>query len=142
MGEDGTALFGRMTNLGVRAPNVEAELRFLEHFGAGGLIHTQGDINGAPAERFHVHLGGTRIALFRKASYDDRLAAINESRGGGLAHVAFAVQSTAEVIKRAAAIGVEPLLGPYEVDVPTGPRRLIAFFRSPNGLILETQETL
>ena len=133
------ALLGELANLGVRAPDMEAEVAFLEMFGATNVHRTQ----GARGPRTHLELGTTRMTLFPRATYDDRLDELGEPRGGGLGHVAFKVASTDRIVEALAAKGYAPLIPTFTVPpTPTGGMRRVTYFRSPNGTVIETQETV
>ena len=134
-----TDLLSGLANLGVRAPDMEAEVAFLETLGATNVHRTQ----GAKGPRIHLELGPVRITLFPRATYDDQLDALGEPRGGGIGHVAFRVASTERVIEALAARGFAPLIPTFTVPpTPTGGTRRITYFRSPSGTVIETQETV
>ena len=135
-------MFGTLTNLGVRAPDLEAELAFLTALGASGLTYSQRTHAGAQAERVHVHLGSIRLTLFRAGTYDARLEALGSRPTGGIGHAAFGVTSTDAVVEAAARVGVTPLIPTFTVEaVGIGPAA-ITYFRSPNGMILEAKQAL
>ena len=121
-----------IANLGIRAPDIDAERWFLEALGGRALLHGR-------ADRWHLMLGDTRLVLFRRAPYDDALDRAGMPTSGGLAHVAFDV---------APPPGVVPLVATLEANVPalpdmppmrTGPCR-VTFYRSPGGAVFETQD--
>lgn len=135
-------------NLGLKAPDLEAELDFFDVLGATGRTITASSpvreglaLDGSGAQRGRTRLGSLLLVMFRRAPYDAELEALTGPLGGGIGHVAFDVPSTAAVLRAAAAHGVLPLLGPFTVEASAnGPARRVTFFRSPNGTILETQE--
>ena len=130
-------------NLGLRAPDMEAELAFLESFGASDVVKSERIHEGQKVERFHVRLGATKLTLFRRATYDDALDALGEPRGGGIGHVAFEVADTAVIVNALAAKGIRPLIPTFETPPgPNGPAKRVTYFRSPNGTVVETQEIL
>lgn len=133
----------RFMNLGVRAPDIEAELGFLEAFGASEVTKSERLHEGKKVERFHLHLGSTKLTLFRRATYDDALDALGEARGGGIGHVAFEVEDTASIVRALAAKGIHPLIPTFQTPPgPNGPAKRVTYFRSPNGTIVETQEVI
>ena len=130
-------------NLGVRAPNLEAELEFLKVFGATDITKTERVHDGHTVERWHLHLGDTKMTLFKRATYDDQLDALGEPRGGGIGHAAFVISGTDEIVARLAKQGITPLIPTFIVEKSaSGPRRKITYFRSPNGTVIETQDTI
>jgi catechol 2,3-dioxygenase-like lactoylglutathione lyase family enzyme len=130
-------------NLGVRAPNMEAELAFLESFGASEVTKTERMHEGQKVERFHLHLGSTKLTLFRRATYDDALEALGEPRGGGIGHVAFEITDTAAIVRALAEKGIRPLIPTFETPPgKNGPAKRVTYFRSPNGTVVETQEVI
>jgi catechol 2,3-dioxygenase-like lactoylglutathione lyase family enzyme len=136
-------LLAARRGLGVRAPDIEAELRFLEAFGATDIHRSSRVHEGQVVERVHLYLASGRISLFTRATYDDRLDALGEPRGGGLSHMSFSVPSTDRVLEALAPIGVGPLYPTFSVAATaTDPARKVTYFRSPNGTILETQEAI
>lgn len=131
----------RLTNLGVRAPDLEAEVAFLEAFGASGVERVERMHEGKNVERIRVQLGPLRVVLFRHATYDDQLESMDEQRGGGIGHMAFEVESTEQLLRVVATRGILPLIPTFTVPASSsGPMRRITYFRSPNGTIVETQE--
>ena len=129
--------------LGLRAPDLESELAFFQAFGATDVSHTSRMHEGQRVERAHLYLASGRITLFRRATYDERLEAIGQPRGGGLSHMSFSVPSTDRVLEALAPLGATPIYPTFLVDARAGdPARKITYFRSPNGTILETQEAI
>lgn len=122
-----------VANLGVRAPDIDAEIWFLQALGARSLLQSGPD-------RWHMMLGDTRLVLFRRAPYDARLEAAGLRPGGGISHVAFELDGAAPL--------ADPLVPTFDANVPAlpdvagsrrGPVR-VTFYVSPNGAVLETQE--
>ena len=129
--------------LGVRAPDLDGELRFLSAFGATNIHRSSRVHEGQVVERVHLYLASGRISLFTRATYDDRLDALGQRRGGGLSHMSFSVPSTERVLEALAPIGVGPLYPTFSVAATAAdPARRVTYFRSPNGTILETQEAI
>ena len=136
------SLLGLLTNFGIRAPDLEAELVFLGALGASPPERRRLLINGRVSERVFVDFHGTRLGIFRKASYDETLAGLGEERSGGLSHVSFASPDTYRLLHAAAEMGVDPLMGPYEVQMAEGGTGLVTYFRSPNGTVIQGQQRL
>jgi catechol 2,3-dioxygenase-like lactoylglutathione lyase family enzyme len=136
-------LLAKMTNLGVRAPDMDAEVDFLVAFGGGDVRRTERTTDGVLHRRAHLHIGEVRFTLFPFATYDERLAALGEPRGGGIGHVAFEVPDTQAVLDLVGARGIEPLIPSFTVaTTSSGDARRITYFRSPNGTVVETQESI
>lgn len=133
-------LFEAMFNVGVKAPDLDAEVAFMRAFAPESVERVQRNADFGPKEIVSVMLGGSRFFLFPQTVYDDQLAARNASFPGGIGHVSFMTADLDAVLGAAAAAGIEPLLGPYEVLPQGHGRRRVAFFRSPNGTILEAQQ--
>jgi catechol 2,3-dioxygenase-like lactoylglutathione lyase family enzyme len=129
--------------LGLRAPDIDGELRFLSAFGATDVHRSSRMHEGQVVERVHLYLASGRISLFTRATYDERLDALGQPRGGGLSHMSFSVPSTDKVLAALEPIGVGPLYPTFVVAATAkDPARKITYFRSPNGTILETQEAI
>lgn len=135
-------VFGDLYNVGVRAADLEAEVAFLKAFMPTTMERIKRNASFGPKEIIAVELGGVQFYLFEKVIYDDELAARNVSVGGGISHISFLVDSTEKVIEAAAQVGAEPILKPYESTLVGHGSRRVAFFRSPNGTVLESQELL
>lgn len=138
-----TILLAKMTNLGVRAPDMDAEIDFLVAFGGDEVRRSERVTEGVVHKRAHLHIGTTRFTLFPFATYDARLAEIGEPRGGGIGHVAFEVSDTQAVLELVGARGIAPLIPSFTVaNTSSGDARRITYFRSPNGTVVETQESI
>lgn len=136
------AHFGKFTNLGLRAPDIDAELAFLGVFGASNVTRSQRMHEGELVERVQVAIGTTRFAMFREGTYDKQLEALGVHPTGGISHAAFEVGSTARLIEAAARAGYAPLIPTFRVESSLSGRALITYFRSPNGVIVEAKEPL
>jgi catechol 2,3-dioxygenase-like lactoylglutathione lyase family enzyme len=136
-------MLAKMTNLGVRAPDMDAEVDFLVAFGGDEVRRSERVTDGVVHKRAHLHIGAVRFTLFPFATYDARLAELGESRGGGIGHVAFEVPDTQAVLDLVSARGIAPLIPSFTVaNTSSGDARRITYFRSPNGTVVETQETI
>ena len=127
-------------NLGVKASDVEAEKAFFAAFNPDRTFvmnrsKSPSGVSQVPA----VEIGGIKFFFFSTLAYDGELP---EPHPGGISHVAFMVDDLDELVANLSRKGMEPLRGPYEVDVGDLGRRKVVFYRSPNGTILEPQELL
>jgi catechol 2,3-dioxygenase-like lactoylglutathione lyase family enzyme len=135
-------LFGAMFNIGVKAPDLEAEVEFMKVFQPEEVERVKRDADFGPKEIVSVVLAGTRFFLFPETVYDPQLDERGIGFDGGIGHVSFMTDDIDHVLATAAERGIEPLLGPYEVTPRGHGRRRVAFFRSPNGTILEAQQAV
>lgn len=127
-------------NLGIKANDVEAEKAFFEalcpdrHF----FLDRSKAATG-PKQVPAIELGGVKFFFFSTLSYD---ADLPQPHPGGISHVAFMVDNLDEVVANLDRQGIKPLRGPYVADNGDLGRRKVAFYRSPNGTIIEPQELL
>jgi hypothetical protein len=133
---------GSMTNLGIRAPDLEAEIEFLVALGGSTPQRSRLLIGDRVQERVFIDFHGTRFGLFQRASYDDRLEALSQVRGGGLSHVSFQSADAEMALRHAAAAGIAALMGPYDVNTVEGGTGRVVYFRSPNGTVVQAQQRL
>ena len=82
---------------------------------------------------------GVKFFLFPALAYDNDLPNPIE---GGVGHVSFIVEDLEDLVASLTSQGIEPLRGPYISDVGELGRRKVAFYRSPNGTIIEPQELM
>jgi len=136
------SVFGNLYNVGVRAADLEAEVEFLNAFMPTTVERIKRNASFGPKEIVAIELGGVQFYLFEKVIYDDELSRRGISSGGGISHISFLVDSTEEIIDAAAKVGAEPILKPYESTLVGHGSRRVAFFRSPNGTVFESQELL
>jgi catechol 2,3-dioxygenase-like lactoylglutathione lyase family enzyme len=136
----GDALFSGMFNVGVKAPDLDAEVAFMEVFSPTSVERVKRDADFGPKEIVSVVIASTRFFLFPSTVYDPQLEAMGASFPGGIGHISFMTDDMDRVLEVAAAHGIEPILGPYEVTPRGHGTRRVAFFRSPNGTILESQQ--
>ena len=136
----GKRMFQEMFNVGVKAPDLEAEVEFLRAFDPEEMERVKRDADFGPKEIVSVSLAGTRLFLFPSTVYDEALAERGIAFAGGIGHVSFMTTDMEHVLESASARGIEPILGPYEVTPQGHGRRRVAFFRSPNGTIIEAQQ--
>lgn len=133
-------LFSAMFNVGVKAPDLDGEVAFMEIFTPSSVERVQRDADFGPKEIVSVVIASTRFFLFPDTVYGPQLEALGVPLSGGIGHISFMTDDMDAVIDAAAARGVEPILGPYEVTPRGHGTRRVAFFRSPNGTILEAQQ--
>lgn len=133
-------LFKEMFNVGIKAPDLDREIEFMEAFGPTSVERVQRDADFGPKEIVSVMLGSTRFFLFPSTVYEERLEQQGVTLQGGIGHVSFMTGDMDAVLAAARAGDIEPVLGPYEVTPRGHGRRRVAFFRSPNGTILEAQQ--
>jgi hypothetical protein len=116
-------------NIGVKAPNLEEELKFLSAFNPDGVSK----VKFGQKEIDSVELGGVRFFLFPTLSYDNDLPAPHP---GGIGHVSFTVEDLGELLAHLSKHGIKPFRGPYEGQLGTLGKRMVAMFRSPNGTLV------
>ncbi|HEY1689440.1 MAG TPA: hypothetical protein VGF95_11335 [Solirubrobacteraceae bacterium] len=132
--------FEAMFNVGIKAPDLDAEIAFISAFSPDSVERVQRHADFGPKEIVSVMLAGSRFFIFPETVYDPQLEAKDASFPGGIGHVSFMTSDLDAVLAATTEAGIEPLLGPYEV-VPQGHgRRRVVFFRSPNGTIIEAQQ--
>jgi hypothetical protein len=127
-------------NLGVKAPDVDAEKAFFAAFNPDRtFVMDRSKSPSGPSQVPAVEIGGVKFFFFSTLAYDGELS---EPHPGGISHAAFMVDNLDELVANLSQQGIEPFRGPYEVDVGDLGRRKVVFYRSPNGTILEPQELL
>jgi catechol 2,3-dioxygenase-like lactoylglutathione lyase family enzyme len=129
-----------MFNLGVKAMDVEAEVTFFSAFNPERYFFLdRAYAKTGPKKVPAVELGKVKLFFFESLAYDGELG---EPHPGGISHVAFMVDNLDDVVANLKRQGYEPLRGPYVADNADLGRRKVAFYRSPNGTIIEPQELL
>lgn len=127
-------------NLGVKANDVEAEKVFLDAFRPERRFFLdRSKAATGPKQVPAVELGGVKFFLFSNLTYD---ADLPQPHPGGISHVAFMVENLDDLVANLERQGIKPLRGPYVTDTGDLGRRKLAFYRSPNGTIIEPQELL
>ncbi len=84
-----------------------------------------------------VEISGVKFFFFSSLAYDGDLP---EPHPGGIGHVSFMVDSLDDIMAHLETQGIKPFKGPYVGDMGDLGKRRVAFYRSPNGTILEPQE--
>lgn len=102
----------------------------------GARVVLRGDVLGCAYAL--LRLGDTRIILFEKAPYEDRLG---RTLPLGFLHDVYEVDDFDDQVARLRAAGVRFLMEPQEIEAAFGKRR-IAFFETPDGMRTEVMEIL
>jgi hypothetical protein len=127
-------------NLGVKAPDAEAESKFFAAFNPDRTFYMERlKSPSGPSRVPAVEFGDVKFFFFPNLAYDQDL---EEPRPGGISHVAFMCDDLDLLVSHLSSQGVEPFRGPYTVDVGDMGLRKVVFYRSPNGTILEPQQLL
>lgn len=121
--------FEELFNIGVKAPNIEEELKFLSAFNPDSISKVQ----FGPKEIDAVEMGGVRFFLFPAFSYEGDLP---QPHNGGIGHASFMVDDLDELLADLKEQGIEPFRGPYEGQLGSLGKRMVAMFRSPNGTLV------
>lgn len=124
-------------NVGVKAPDAEAELAFFSAFSPDRTFTVERRHAGTTMPA--VEIAGVKFFFFAGLAYEDALPAPHP---GGIGHISFMVDSLADMMAHLDAAGIKPFKGPYDADMGELGRRRVAFYRSPNGTIIEPQELL
>ena len=118
-------------NIGVKAPDIDAELKFFSAFSPSKISKVQ----FGPKEIDSVEIGGVRFFLFSSLSYDEYLP---QPHTGGIAHISFMVNDLDVLLAHLERKGIMPFRGPYEGQLGELGKRMVAMFRSPNGTLVST----
>lgn len=130
----------KIFNLGVKAPDSEAEAKFFAAFNPDRAFFMERlKSPSGPTKVPAVEFGDVKFFFFPSLAYDEDL---EEPRPGGISHVAFMCDDLDGLVAHLSSKGVEPFRGPYTVDVGDMGLRKVVFYRSPNGTILEPQQVL
>jgi catechol 2,3-dioxygenase-like lactoylglutathione lyase family enzyme len=129
-----------MFNLGIKVNDVDAEKKFFDAFNPDRRFFLdRSKAASGPKQVPAIELGKVQFFFFSTLSYD---ADLPEPHPGGISHVAFMVDNLDDVVANLERQGIKPLKGPYVADNGDLGRRKVAFYRSPNGTIIEPQELL
>jgi catechol 2,3-dioxygenase-like lactoylglutathione lyase family enzyme len=85
-----------------------------------------------------LRIGATRVILFEKAPYEDRLGV---ELPLGFLHDVYEVGDFEAQVARLRAAGVRFIMEPCEIEAAFG-RRRIAFFETPDGMRTEVMQIL
>ena len=125
-------------NLGIKVTNLDRELEFLKAVGAELILREKLPVGEQGLEYAILTLGGTRLLLFPKVIFEDR---IKEGVATGLTHAVFEVDDCEKEFERIKTLGGEVLIEPFLLSAGLGTRRL-AFFRSPGGVVFEILQVI
>jgi hypothetical protein len=130
----------QLFNLGVKAPDSEAETKFFSAFNPDRNFYMERRNSPSGAAKVPaVEFGGVKFFFFQSLAYDELLEAPHP---GGIGHVAFLCDDLDALVAHLSGQGIEPFRGPYTVDVGDMGLRKVVFYRSPNGTVLEPQEVV
>lgn len=121
--------FEAIFNIGVKAQNIEEELKFLSAFNPDKIYK----VKFGPKEIDAVEIGGIRFFLFNALSYDSYLP---KPHPGGVSHLSFMVDDLDALLADLEGAGIKPFRGPYEGQLGELGSRMVAMFRSPNGTLV------
>lgn len=116
-------------NIGIKAENLEEELKFLKAFNPDKVSKVQ----FGPKEIDAIELGGVKMFLFQTLSYDSYLPSPHP---GGIGHASFMVENLDDLLTHLESQGIKPFRGPYEGQLGELGKRMVAMFRSPNGTLV------
>jgi catechol 2,3-dioxygenase-like lactoylglutathione lyase family enzyme len=122
-------------NLGIKAPDPEAETKFFAAFNPDRSFMVERRHAGTTMPA--VEISGVKFFFFPSLAYD---ADLPEPHPGGIGHVSFMVDSLDQTMAHLEKQGIKPFKGPYSADMGELGKRRVAFYRSPNGTIIEPQE--
>ena len=125
-------------NLGIKVTDLDRELEFLKAVGAELILREKLPVGEQGLEYAILTLGGTRLLLFPKVIFEDR---IKEGVATGLTHAVFEVDDCEKEFERIKTLGGEVLIEPFLLSAGLGTRRL-AFFRSPGGVVFEILQVI
>jgi catechol 2,3-dioxygenase-like lactoylglutathione lyase family enzyme len=122
-------------NYAVKVADIERATRFYAD-ALGAEVRLRGEVLGSIFAL--IRLGDTRLILFDKAPYEDRLG---RELPAGFLHDVYEVDDFDAQIARLRAAGVRFLMEPQVIEAAFGTRR-IAFFETPDGLRTEVMEII
>ena len=125
-------------NLGIKVRDLDRELEFLKAVGAELIQREKLPVGEEGLEYAMLTLGGTRLLLFPKVIFEDR---IKEGVATGLTHAVYEVDDCEQEFERIKALGGEVLIEPFLLSAGFGTRKL-AFFRSPGGVVFEILQVI
>ncbi len=122
-------------NYAIKVADIERAVRFYAD-ALGAEVRLRGEVLGSAYAL--IRLGDTRVILFDKAPYEDRLGL---ELPPGFLHDVYEVDDFDAQIARLRAAGVRFLMKPQVIEAAFGTRR-IAFFETPDGLRTEVMEII
>ena len=97
-------------NLGIKVRDLDRELEFLKAVGAELILREKLPVGEEGLEYAMLTLGGTRLLLFPKVIFEDR---IKEDVATGLTHAVYEVDDCEQEFERIKALGGEVLIEPF-----------------------------
>ena len=127
-------------NVGMKSPDMDGEIEYWEKLGAKLLVRETLQVPGGEGtiEYSMLEFGGTRIFLSPTTVFEDK---IPHDLNPGITHAVFETDDIERECEKLRELGTEVLIEPVEVDAALG-RRIISFWRSPNGLVFEVMQIL
>ena len=127
-------------NVGMKSPDLDGEIEYWEELGAKLLVREILPVPGGEGtiEYAMLEFGGTRIFLSPTTVFEDK---VPHDLNPGITHAVFETDDIERECVRLRELGTEVLIEPVEVDAALG-RRIISFWRSPNGLVFEVMQIL
>ena len=122
-------------NYAIKVADIERAIRFYVDV-LGAKVRLRDEVLGC--DYALVRLGTTRVILFEKAPYEDRLG---RELPLGFLHDVYEVDDFDAQILRLRAAGVRLLMEPQVIEAAFGSRR-IAFFETADGMRTEVMEIL
>ena len=122
-----------MWNYGVKVESLDACVAFyVKHMGA--VEKLRGELLGCRYAL--VRAGGMRVVFFEKMPYEN---ATGEDIPYGFIHAVYEVDDFDTVVGKLKEDGVEFIMGPMEVELDFGKRKLV-FFDGPDGIRTEVMQ--
>ncbi len=127
-------------NIGLKTPDMDAEIEYFEKLGARLLVRETLPIPGGEGtiEYAVLEFGGTRIFLSPTTVFEDKL--VDDLRPG-VTHAVFETDDIERECAKLRELGSEVLVEPVLIDARIG-RRIVSFWRSPNGVVFEVMQIL
>ena len=127
-------------NVGMKSPDIDGEIEYWEKLGARLLVREMLSMPGGDGtiEYAMLEFGGTRIFLSPTTVFEDKLP---HDLKPGITHAVFETDDIQRECERLREIGTEMLIDAVEIDAALG-RRIVSFWRSPNGMVFEVMQIL
>jgi catechol 2,3-dioxygenase-like lactoylglutathione lyase family enzyme len=122
-------------NYAVKVADIEQAIAFYVE-ALAGEVRNRSEVLGQPYAL--LRLGETRVILFEKAPYEDR---IGRTLPLGFLHDVYEVDDFDGQIARLRTMGVRFIMEPTDIEADFG-RRRIAFFETPDGMRTEVMQIL
>lgn len=131
-------VLGPLWNVGCKVLDLDADLEFWRALGADVVVRDRLDQFDGQPEYAIVAVGDTRVLLTTKPPFED---AVPDLCRPGMTHAVFEVDDHEAASASLANAGATELVAPIEIEGAFG-RRRIAFFSTPDGLIIEALKIL